>query len=58
MCPWNGTSQCALRMGLSNVPVNGTIQCDLGMGLANVLYECDYPMYPGNGTIKCFLERN
>ena len=57
MYPGNGTSQCALGMGLANVPsewgkpicsVNGTIQCALGMGLANVLYEWDYPMCPGN----------
>ena len=31
-------------------PGNGTSQCALGMGLANVLYECDYPMRPGNGA--------
>ena len=45
MCLRNETSQCALGMGLSNVPwewdnqmchVNGTSQCALGMGLSNV----------------------
>ena len=35
--------------------VNGTIQCALGMGLANVLYELDYPIFPGNGTSQCAL---
>ena len=59
MCTGKGTIQCAVGMGLANVPsewgkpissVNGTIQCALGMGLANVLYEWDYPMCPGNGT--------
>ena len=48
MCPWNGTSQCVLEMGLANLPWewdkqmcpgNGTIQCTLGMGLANVPSE-------------------
>ena len=50
MCTGNGTSQCALRMELSNVPCeweylmcpgNGTIQFALGMGLANVPWEWD-----------------
>ena len=50
MCPGNGTSQCALGMGLAYVrreldkpmyPGNGTIQCALGMGLANVLCKWD-----------------
>ena len=36
MCPGNGTSQCALGMGLANSPGNGTIQCAMGMGLTNV----------------------
>ena len=45
-----GTSQCALGMGLANVPwewdyplcpENGTIQCALGMGLSNVPWEWD-----------------
>ena len=48
MCTGKWTIQCALGMGLVNVPsewgkpicsVNGTIQCALGMGQANVLYE-------------------
>ena len=48
MCPGNGASQCALGMGLANVPWewdypmglgNGTIQCALGMGLVNVPWE-------------------
>ena len=48
MCPGIVTNQCALGMGLSNVPWewdypmcpgNGTIQCALGMGLANVPSE-------------------
>ena len=48
MCDGNGTIQCALGMGLVNVPWdwdypicpgNGTIQCALGMGLANVPSE-------------------
>ena len=48
MCTGKGTIQCALGMGLGNVPselgkpicsVNGTIKCALGMGLANVFYE-------------------
>ena len=50
MCPGNGTSQCALGMGLTNMicewdypmcPGNETSQCSLGMGLAYVLYELD-----------------
>ena len=45
MCPGNGASQCALGMGLANVPWewdypmfpgNWTGQCAQGMGLANV----------------------
>ena len=48
MCTGNGTSLCALKMGLANVlcewdyPMctgKGTIQCALGMGLANVHCE-------------------
>ena len=50
MCPRNGTIQCALEMGLANVPwewdnpiamchVNVTSQCTLGMGLYNVPWE-------------------
>ena len=50
MYPVNGTSQCALGMGQSNVPWelgkpmypgNGTSQCTLGIGLANVPWEWD-----------------
>ena len=50
MYPGNGTSQCALGMGLANVhwewdcpmcPGNKTIQCTLGMGLDNVPLEWD-----------------
>ena len=47
MCPGNGASQCALEMGLANVP--------WGMGLSNVPWEWDNPMCPGNGTSKCAL---
>ena len=48
MCPGNETIQCALGMGLVNVPWewdypmcpgNGTIQCGLEMGLVNVPRE-------------------
>ena len=48
MCPGNGINQCALGMGLVNVPWeldypmcpgNGTSQCALGMGLSNVPWE-------------------
>ena len=62
LCKWNkpkssvkGTIQCALGMGLANVPWesdnpmchgNKTIQCTLGMRLANVT---------GNGTSQCAL---
>ena len=56
MCPENGTIQCALGMGLANVPWewdypmcpgNKTIQCmlasqcALGMGPSNVPWEWD-----------------
>ena len=41
MCPGNGTSQCAMGMGLANVPWNKTIQCAPGMGLSNVPCEWD-----------------
>ena len=37
----NGTIQCALGMGLSNVCREGTSQCAPGMGLANVPRERD-----------------
>ena len=36
MSPGNGTSQCALGMGLANSSGNGTIQFAMGMGLTNV----------------------
>ena len=48
MCPGNWTIQCALEMGLANVPlewdylmcpVNATSQCALVMGLSNVPWE-------------------
>ena len=50
MCRENGTIQCALGMGLANVPWkwdypicpgNESIQCALGMGLANLPWEWD-----------------
>ena len=50
MCPGNGTSQCALGMGLANVPWewdkticpgNGTSKCALGMRLSNVPLKWD-----------------
>ena len=41
MCSMNWTIQCALGMGLANVPGNGTSQCALGMGLANLPWEWD-----------------
>ena len=50
MCTGNGTSLCALQMGLANVlcewdypmfPGNGTSQCALGKGLSNVPWEWD-----------------
>ena len=39
MCSMNGTIQCALGMGLANVPW----EWEWG-GLANVPWEWDYPM--------------
>ena len=48
MCPGNGASQCALGIGLANVPWewdypmytgNETSQCALGMGLSNLPWE-------------------
>ena len=48
MCPVNETIQCALGMGLANLPwkwdkkmcpENETIQCALEKGLANVTWE-------------------
>ena len=50
MCSVNVTIQCAMGMGLANVPWeldypmcpgNGTSKCALGMGLSNVPCECD-----------------
>ena len=50
MFSMNGSIQCALGMGLANVPWewdypmcpgNKTIQCTLRMGLANVPWEWD-----------------
>ena len=47
MCPWIATNQCALGMGLSNVPWEWDYpMCPL---------EWDYPMSTGNGTIQCAL---
>ena len=52
LCEWdypmylvNGTIQCALGMGQSNVPWKRTSQCALGMELSNVPWEWDYPIY-------------
>ena len=48
MCPGNGISECALGIGLSNVPWesdypmcpgNKTIDCAQGIGQVNVLWE-------------------
>ena len=59
MGPGNGTIQCALGMGLanvpwekglSNVPWEWDCQCAQRIGLTNMLCEWDYPMCPGNGT--------
>ena len=55
MCLGNGTSQCALGMGLSNVPWKWDYPMCLGMGLVNVPWELDYPMCPGNGTSQSAL---
>ena len=52
MFPGNGTiqcmlaSQCALVIGLSNVPWEWDKPMCLGMGLANVPWEWNYPMCP------------
>ena len=65
MCPGIGTNQCALGLGLSNVPWewdnpmcpgNGTIQCALGMGLYNVPWERDNPMCPGKELANVLCE--
>ena len=59
MCSVNGTIQCALGMGLANVPWEGdypmypgnrTSQCAQRMVLTNMFCEWDYLMCPGNGT--------
>ena len=44
MCPGNGTSQCALGMGLANVPWEWDYPMCPGMGLANVPWEWDNPI--------------
>ena len=45
MCTENETIQCALGMGLSNVPWDlGLAIVHLGMDLANVPWDWDYPM--------------
>ena len=50
MSPVKGASQCALGMGLANMPWewdypmcpgNETSQCALGMGLSNVSWKWD-----------------
>ena len=51
MCPGNGTIQCALENGLTNVGIglsnvqweNETSQCSLGMELANGMGLFDVP---------------
>ena len=55
MCRGNGTRQCALRMGLANVPWEGEYQMCPGKELANVPQEWDYPMCHVNGTSLCAL---
>ena len=55
MCPGNGTSQCALGIGLSKVPWERDYPMCSGKELANVLCKWDYQMCPGNGTIPCAL---
>ena len=55
MCPGNGTIQCALGMGLANVPWEWDYQMCPGKELANVLREWDYRMCTGNGTSLCAL---
>ena len=41
MCPGNGTSQCALGMGLANVLWEWDYPMCPGNGLANVPWEWD-----------------
>ena len=55
MCRGNGASQCALGMGLANVPWELANQCALGMRLANVPWEWDYQICPGSESIQCTL---
>ena len=56
MCPGNKTiqcmlaSQCALGMGLSNVPWEWDYPMYAGKELANVPWEWDEPMCPENGA--------
>ena len=52
MYPGNKTMQCALGMGLPNVPWKGTSQCAPGMGLSNVPCEWDKLMCSVNGANK------
>ena len=58
MCPWNGARQCALGMGLSNVPCEWDYPMCPGKELDNVPLEWDYPMCQVNGTTQCALEKN
>ena len=44
MCPGNKPIQCALGMGLSNVPWELDYPMCSGKELANVPWEWDYPM--------------
>ena len=52
MCPGNGTIQCALGMGLSNVPLEWDNPMCPGKELANVPWEWDESMCTGNETIQ------
>ena len=56
MCLRNETSQCALGMGLSNVPWEWDNQMCPRKELVNVPREWDYPMCHVNGTSQCALE--
>ena len=55
MCHVNGTSKCALGMGLSNVPWEWDNQMCPRKELVNVPREWDYPMCHMNGTRQCAL---
>ena len=55
MCPGNGTTQCALGIGLSNVHWEWDYQMCPGKELANVPRELDYSMCHVNGTSQCAL---